>query len=55
MLKLISMKIDPIHWKDFKNVAHQQGLTASTLFRQILIKEIRREARRAAKDAQKDN
>jgi hypothetical protein len=47
-LKMISVMAVPEHWQQFAAVARAQGLSKSSLFRQMVVREIHRAAKEAA-------
>ncbi len=46
--KLVAVQMVPESWEQFKKLARSQGLTSSSLLRQMVARELRRAARQAA-------
>ena len=49
-LKFTSMMVEPEHWKKFRDLARRQGITASSLLRQVIAREVAQAARAARQD-----
>ncbi len=45
--KLVAVQMVPESWEQFKKLARSQGLTSSSLLRQMVARELRRAARKA--------
>jgi hypothetical protein len=47
--KLVAVQMIPETWEQFKKLARSQGLSSSSLLRQMVARELRRAAKQAAK------
>jgi hypothetical protein len=49
--KLVAVQMVPDSWEQFKKLARSQGLSSSSLLRQMVARELRRASKQAASEA----